>query len=384
MRCGALLIAALALTPPAAFAQDSGLSAAVLRLVRGPAIGDTLPVGGRLFGGVVRDANLVNRTGAPDDFQGLDAVDFQISRGSLVVACGLVTRAQLETCLRDTGRNHPRTLVAILFPGSLSNSLSGRDASQLFAHQFLQTTAFGMTAVSEKGRLGRAVVGGLMEHEWFTSSDGHAGRAWQGLYQFGGGNVSVAGRFAQQEDALRTRSSSATVDYHPGFDLDADGNWRAGVTGRASLAYSRSSDSLQVGTVDVGAGGWTSVQHDFKGRLRLGGAVLFQGTKTRIPDLFAPEALAFLSDVLNERGIAYDTTFGGLAGVVVGPGTTVNAKWVETRPVSEADGRLPSRTFLTSVSHLVGGLTPIDVGYKVVSGGGLSSHSLFLQGNFRW
>jgi hypothetical protein len=39
-------------------------------------------------------------------------------------------------------------------------------------------------------------------------------------------------------------------------------------------------------------------------------------------------------------------------------------------------------TFMVSVSYLVGGLTPIDIGYKHTASGDITSHSIFVQGNF--
>ena len=39
---------------------------------------------------------------------------------------------------------------------------------------------------------------------------------------------------------------------------------------------------------------------------------------------------------------------------------------------------------LGSLSYLIGGHTPVDVGYKLSTGGGLVAHSVFLQGNYRW
>jgi hypothetical protein len=155
-----------------------------------------------------------------------------------------------------------------------------------------------------------------------------------------------------------------------------------GLTTRTGVSYAHSTD-LDLGSIDVGAGGWTSVQHDFA-RLRVGSAVLFQGTKTYIPDAIVGEDFSFFADAVNERGIVYDATYGGLVGVVIGPGTTLNAKALETRGVAAPEGRAPSRMFMASVSHLFGGVTPIDVGYKLATGGGLRAQSFFVQGNFTW
>jgi len=46
--------------------------------------------------------------------------------------------------------------------------------------------------------------------------------------------------------------------------------------------------------------------------------------------------------------------------------------------------RPPARLAMFSFSYLFGGVTPIDVGYKVSTTGGITAHSIFVQGNFRW
>ena len=37
-----------------------------------------------------------------------------------------------------------------------------------------------------------------------------------------------------------------------------------------------------------------------------------------------------------------------------------------------------------SLSFLVGGLTPVDVGYKISNVGDITAHSVFVQGYFGW
>ena len=178
--CATLVLVA---APTIATAQDSGIADAVLRLA-GTAAGNSLPVGGRLYAGTVDRSMIVDPDGGIPDFTGNDFVRFLIRRDNVVLDCGEVTRAGLEACIRIP--DNTRRLLDILFPGSLSSALSGRDQAQLFAHQFLQTTAFGMTAVSETGNAQRTEVSGLIEREWFTSTTGYHGQAWQGLYQFTG------------------------------------------------------------------------------------------------------------------------------------------------------------------------------------------------------
>ena len=377
--CAMLVLAAAPAVATAQDAPDSGIADAVLRLA-GTAAGNALPVGGRLYGGTVERSLIVDPDGGIPDFTGNDFVTFLIRRDDLVLDCGVVTRAGLEACIRTP--DNTRRLLDILFPGSLSSNLSGRDQAQLFAHQFLQTTAFGMTAVSENGKARRTEISGLVEREWFTSAAGYHGQAWQGLYQFTGAALSVSGRYATQDDVLRTRSTTVMADYHPSIALDGRGDWRVGLTARTGMPYASSTDP-DLGSIDLGAGGWTSVQHDFS-RLRVGGVVLFQGTKTYIPNALVGEDFSFFATAVNDRGIVYDATYGGLVGVVIGPGTTLNAKALATRTVAGSDGRAPSRMLMASVSHLFGGVTPIDVGYKLATGGGLRAQSFFVQGNFTW
>jgi hypothetical protein len=377
--CATLVIAAAPAVATAQDAPNSGIADAVLRLA-GTAAGNTLPVGGRLYSGTVERSLIVDPDGGIPDFTGNDFVRFLIRRDDLVLDCGEVTRAGLEACIRQP--DNTRRLLDILFPGSLSSSLTGRDQAQLFAHQFLQTTAFGMTAVSENGKARRTEVSGLIEREWFTSAAGYHGQAWQGLYQFTGAALSVSGRYATQDDVLRTRSTTVMADYHPSMTIDERGDWRVGLTARTGVSYAHSTD-LDLGSIDVGAGGWTSVQHDFD-RLRVGGAVLFQGTKSYIPNAIVGEDMSFIADAVNERGIAYDATYGGLVGFVIGPATTLNAKALETRTVAGPEGLAPSRMIMASVSHLFGGVTPIDIGYKLATGGGFRAQSFFVQGNFTW
>jgi hypothetical protein len=103
-----------------------------------------------------------------------------------------------------------------------------------------------------------------------------------------------------------------------------------------------------------------------------------------VPSFLAGDGYTFLADAIDGRGLGYDASYGTILGVVVAPRTSLNAKVIETRAVAGDGERPASRLLLASVSHLVGGDTPIDVGYKVSTGGGLNAHSIFLQGNFRW
>ena len=136
------------------------------------------------------------------------------------------------------------------------------------------------------------------------------------------------------------------------------------------------------GSIDLGAGGWTSVQHDFS-RLRVGGAVLFQGTKTYIPTRSWARTSP-LCHGCRRPGHRLRRDVRRSCRSRDRPGTTLNAKALQTRTVAGSDGRARSRMLMASVSHLFGGVTPIDVGYKLATGGGLRAQSFFVQGNFAW
>ena len=195
-------------------------------------------------------------------------------------------------------------------------------------------------------------------------------------------HLSFEGRYAQQSQDISTRSTTIGVAYHPYVQIGPALDWRVGLDARSSLLYS-SSSALDLGTMDVGAGVWTSARKDFS-RVRVGGAAHFQGTKSHVPSFLAGDGFTFLADAINERAIAYDVSYGTIVGFAVAPRTSLNARILETRGISSGGNRPASQLLLASVSHLFGDHTPIDVGYKVSTGGGLSTHSIFLQGNFRW
>ena len=73
-------------------------------------------------------------------------------------------------------------ILALLFPSSISESLTGRDAAQNHSQQFLLTTALATSSARRAGGTSRARAGGLLEFEQLDTP-GQTGQAWQGLYQ---------------------------------------------------------------------------------------------------------------------------------------------------------------------------------------------------------
>jgi hypothetical protein len=89
---------------------------------------------------------------------------------------------------------------------------------------------------------------------------------------------------------------------------------------------------------------------------------------------------------MNSRPVSYDLAYGGLVGFLTSERTSVNGRFMETRAVIEDAqwSRPPARLAMASFAYLIGGVTPMDVGYKISTVGGITAHSVFLQGNFRW
>jgi hypothetical protein len=281
----------------------------------------------------------------------------------------------------------------VLFPGSLSSGLSGRDTAQLYSQQLLLTTALSMDSARQTGPRSRAAAGGLVEYEALGRVGGYdndSGRALQGLYQFGR-TFAVQGRFAQQRESLTTRTTSVAADYHPFIEINhASAVWRVGATARSGFLYATSDgpgppvqdDVMKIGSIDLAGGGWVSVFKDL-GVIRVGGGSLFQGTKSHVAPGEDGTFRSAFAHALNDRGIAYDVTYGGSLGFDTSRRTAVIAKYLESLPVGTDDGRAVSRLGLVGLSYRFG-LPSLSVGYRIHASSGLRAHSVFFQGNFDW
>jgi hypothetical protein len=381
----ALVLLPLGVSP--VLAQTSNGFADALFALRRLQRENVTKIDGRLYGGLI-DSSIYQGDGNNDTFTERDFIVFSLSsnRGpqqSVDVPRRSVnctgTRSQFEDCLIRNASD----VLAILFPRSMSESVSGLDAAHYQAQQSLLVSALGSVTSSEGGRLKRSDIGGLVEYEWFVDDEAGNGRAWQGFYRLKGGPVSIRGRFAElRQDALTTRSATVALGVHPSFEISKAAQWRAGVDLRSGLLYSRSS-ALDLGSLDFGGGVWTSAAKDFA-RLRIGGAGVFQGSRSYVPPTLVGRDLEFLARTYNDVGITYDVAYGSILGVILSNRTSLNVKLMETRAVESTDLRPPSRVILAGLCYLVGGHTPVDFGYKLSTGGGLVSHSIFLQGNYRF
>ncbi len=380
-----MILVALVAAPTASGQSVGGVVNAVLALRQASGNSPVQRFDGRLYGGRIVDTTITNAAGDSDplNFAGNDTIAFTIvprSGDAPPVTCQ-GTRAQFDRCVRA----HASELLDILFPRSLSESLAGGDVSLNHSQQLMSTTVLGVFAAPEVGQVRRSQTGGRFEHEWFQReghAEGDSGNAWQGLYQFDSINVSLEGRYAHQREDVETRSTSFSADYHPSIEIDPLLAWRVGVDARSGFLYSRS-NAFDFGSLDIGGGVWTSARKDFS-RVRIGGGSMFQGSKSYLPSMFVGDDLSWATDAVGHRAIAYDLSYGGLAGYLLSERISLNVKTMETRAVRSERDRPPTRLLMIGIAYLFGGHTPIDFGYKVSKGGGLNAQSLFVQGNFRW
>lgn len=387
------LLPVVGLLATSLFAQDSGSIAKALLALR-TLNGNVSTINGRLYAGRIA-SSITHLGGSVNEVLAGDAIALTLSDPSgrlRDVSCGTASAPLLKDSFDDCVRTNIDSIVKILFPASLSLAASGKNAGQNHAQVFLLTTALGLATPNAEGRR-RSDIGGLVEREWF-SDDNLSGQAWQGLYQFSRIPLSVQGRYARQHDAVDTRSLTASVDYHPSWIIDptAPFEWRVGVDARSGIVYARSSSlesrpeisPLDLGSIDIGGGVWTSARKDFS-RIRVGGGTLFQGTKSHVPASLAGDDLAFVAQSMNHSPVAFDLTYGGLVGFLTSERTSVNGRFMQTHSVAPDAGwpRPPARLAMVSFSYLFKGVTPIDAGYKVSTTGGIAAHSIFVQGNFR-
>jgi hypothetical protein len=370
---------ALAQDTPPETRNASGLVDALLALRR-VTIGNITTINGNIYGGVIR-TTVVDRDQNDQNFTNADlAVLSLASRRAGAPAAVNCTgnRDELEACLRSRLTD----VMTILFPTSLAESVSGRDPAIAGAQESLAISALANATVSEQGKLRRSDVGGLAEFEWFDVGETDGGRAWQGFYRMKSAPVAFRGRYAvMRQDTLTTKSFMASMGVHPSVKLSDGAQWRIGVDARSGLLVSTSS-ALNLGTIDVGAGAWTSAAKDFS-RVRIGGGASFQGSHSWVPTALVRNDLIDIARAL-DYGLVFDVAYGGLAGLLLSKNTSLNAKLLETRPVSDDTGRPSSRLFITSLSYLIGGHTPFDVGYRVSTTEGVRTQAIFVQGNYRW
>ena len=374
---------------------QTGLSQAIEALPRVP-VTDVLTAiqSGRLYGGLIdatiqeqdRDRDVLGAGDCIDftlrsrDAAGPPAMHFYGPRTDATAGCG-GTQGTFDEWTNAQAGN----LLAIIFPSSLGTDVLGRSPAELYAQQFLLTTALAIDGVRRQDEGGRTFAGGLVEFESLRRDGrrpGDSGWALQGLVGVGR-MVSIQGRFMGQREDVTSHATTISADFHPFIEIPGPVTWRFGGNARGGLLYSKS-NALDLGSLEFGGGGWMSGFSDL-GRVRLGGGLMLQGAKSYVPGMFggSGDDLAFLADAINARPIQYDVAFGATACVDTSRRTRVIGKFVQNTPVSARNERSDSRLLVTGLSYSLG-LPTLNVGYKLYSATAFTSHSIFVQGNYDW
>ena len=163
MKFAAAVVGALLIGAAPASAQNS-IGDAVLGLWNGVADAPVQIVNGRIYGGTI-EATVRNLDGVGASLGAGDQISaFRISRNGqfLEFPADLdPSRAAFNRWVNDNAG----AILALLFPASVSESVTGRDAAQTYAQQFLLTTALDTTAVRRGSAMVRGTAAGLLEFE---------------------------------------------------------------------------------------------------------------------------------------------------------------------------------------------------------------------------
>jgi hypothetical protein len=197
MKVATTLVPVLLLSAAPALAQNS-IGDAVLALWSGAGDAAVQTVDGRLFGASIQ-AVVRNNDGRGDRLGASDEVPaFRIARGSRELVFPGGADPSRDTFNRWVNDNAAR-ILELVFPSSISESLTGRDTAQSHSEQFLLTTALAATSARRTGGVDRLAAGGLFEFEQL-STPGQTGHAWQGLYRLDGIHTSLQGRVTRQKE----------------------------------------------------------------------------------------------------------------------------------------------------------------------------------------
>jgi hypothetical protein len=350
-------------------ASLNGLGDVILQLARSTPTPNQQRILDQLFSGRI-DATIVDADGNNANFDGTDLVLFALSpisrSGVPVTFTG--TRAQFNQYVEDNANS----ILAILFPGSLTESTSGIDVAQGHAQAFLVSTALAAGS--------RGAIGGRVEFESFDV-EGASGKSIQGLFRMR--DIAIEARYAQLSNTLSTKSTNVGVNYHPSWVRgDSENEVRIGGDGYFNALFSRSR-SLDLGSFDYGAGVWASGKRSFeKVSVSFGGVLL--GSKTYIPLGLIGDDFEFVARSFNDRGMRWDLTYGGAVQYPLSDFWAIGAKLLQSASVkSPLDAGRTSQLLLVSFAYLVGGDRPIDFGYRFSSGGErYQAHGIFMNANF--
>jgi len=362
-------------------AQDrDDLTDAILRLRR-IVRGDRQDIAGQLYSGRVK-ATIMDHDDDPENFENEDTIDFLITaaRGEESLAFQ-GTRDEFD----DFVEHYENTLLEILFPKSLAEGLTGKDAAQNHSQQLLLSRVF-------ERRLRRRQVGGFMEYERFDIDD-IDGHAFQGLIYIDRLASALEWRYSGLDDDVGTRSWVVGLDIYPHYTVrSVPVKWSLGGDVFATFLYSRS-DAFEngIGAMDFGGGVWSAVHRDFE-RVRIGTGIVLQASKTHIPSSliseYAGSDLERFAETINDREVDLNLDYGVVLGILLADPLSLNVRIIENHSFTRTGGRdaTSETTFLVTLSYLFYGLAPIDIGYKRAGVGldGITSNSFVLEGNYRW
>ena len=372
LRCG-LIAAVLTMAGPVpALAQVpaslNGLGDVILQLTKSAPTPNQQRIADQLFSGLI-DATIVDNDGNNTNFEDGDLVLFGLAPVSRNLP-GLVFTGN-RGAFNDFVEANADEILAILFPGSLTESTSGIDIAQSHSQAFLVSTAL---AAGMRGN-----IGGRVEYENFDV-DGASGNSIQGLFRLR--SVAVEGRYAQLSDTLRTKSTNIGVNFHPSYARgNSEDEVRVGGDGYFNILYS-SSRALDLGSMDYGAGVWAAGRKGLQNASLSVGAILL-GSKTYIPLGLIGDDFEFVAQALNDRTLRWDLTYGGAIQYPLSDTWAVGAKVLQSASVkSDRDQGRTSQLVLVNLAYLLGN-RPIDFGYRFSSGGErYKAHGIFMNANF--
>jgi len=369
-----VVIAIQLLCPTSARAQLTevhGLGDAILRL-HNEVSGNQQHVFDNLFSGRI-DATILDNDGNRTNFDDGDIVAFSLAstrpRGRVAPLVFSGTRTAFDAWVEANAEQ----VLAILFPASLTEGVTGIDVAQHHSQEFLVSTVLAS---------GRGDIGGRLEFESFDV-DKSSGNAVQGLFRWK--VVAVEGRYANLSDTLDTKSFTGSVGVHPYWNhvTASRAEWRVGADGYFSTLYSTSS-ALSVDSLDYGAGPWGSFRKEFSGfTMTLGTIVL--GSDTHIPSGLVDDEWRFVADAVNERSIRWDMTLGGSVEKKLTNSFALGGQFLHSQPLkSEGDSGRSSQLFIIDLGFLRNSSGKmLDFGYRYSTGSDqYRANAVFMNANF--
>lgn len=348
-----------------------GLGDVILLLSRSTPAANQQRVLDDLFSGRI-DATIVDADGNNGNFQDGDLILFSlrsISRGGNPVTF-TGNRVAFNQFVDDNAEN----ILAILFPGSLTESASGIDVAQGHSQSFLVSTALATG--------GRGSIGGRVEYETFDV-ESSPGRSIQGLFRVR--SFAMEGRYAQLSDTLKTKATSFGVNFHPAYTrATSAGEWRVGGDSYFNVLYSTSRGLENLGSLDYGAGVWASGRRSI-GRVTVAFGGILLGSKTHIPLALIDDDFDYIAEVINDRPLRWDFTYGGSVQHKLSELWTVGGMALQSASVKSAveDQGRTSQLLLANLVYLIGGDTALDFGYRYSTGGErFRAHGVFMNANF--